>query len=394
MKHSLALLLLAISLTSIAQINYEEGYFVDNNNKRTSCLIKNEDWLRNPVSLEYKLNSSADPLTIQLKDLKEFQVASNKYVRATVKMDTSSQITKTLTSSRKPLWKEKDVLLKVLVEGKGDLFMLDQKDLVLFFFRVDSASIEQLEYKSYLTRDNHGDISVTINKNLTYINQLKSQVSCGEEFSKVAQNKMRYEKEFLTNYFIRYNKCSGSALNTFKPDKNLRRFHLRITPGMDFSAAKIQYTTAPDNDFPARETRMRIGLEAEFILPFNKNKWGLFIEPTYQSYESKSPVVIHYRSLEIPFGLRHYLYLNENARLFLNAAVVFDIPMEYSAELTRSILLEAEFFKINLAGGVGFNYKKFSIEGRYYSFRTGLDNRYGYHFDFVKSSIILGYRLF
>ena len=43
-----ALIFLLIAKCSFGQIRYENGYYIDNNNRRTECLIKNVDWGNNP----------------------------------------------------------------------------------------------------------------------------------------------------------------------------------------------------------------------------------------------------------------------------------------------------------------------------------------------------------
>ena len=43
-------------LQSYSQVNYEKAYFIDNDNVRTECFIKNKDLYNNPNTFEYKLN--------------------------------------------------------------------------------------------------------------------------------------------------------------------------------------------------------------------------------------------------------------------------------------------------------------------------------------------------
>jgi len=386
-------LFLLISFNGFAQISYVEGYFIDNNNNKVVCLIKNEDWLRTPESITYKRNATDEPATLKKTEMREFSVLHNKYVRALVKMDTSSQSNKNLTMTRKPLWSNRDVLLKVLVEGKAKLYYYDNKDLVLFFFSVDSSGIEQLEYKSYMSTDRASD-QLKVVKNLTYINQLKTQVSCGTEFSKISTSKMKYTRDFLMDYFERYNTCSGGENIIHKRSTvQSKMFHLKVTPGIDFSAAKVESVNPPDQEFPSRQPNFRIGVEAEFILPFNNNKWSLTIEPTYQQYQNDLAVPITYKSIELPLGLRHYFYLNKDLRLFINGAFVVDLPLEHTAEFSN-FTLDTKRPKVNFAFGLGLNYKRLTLEGRYYTIRTGLDSTGSYHFDFTKASVIFGYRLF
>lgn len=38
-------------------------------------------------------------------------------------------------------------------------------------------------------------------------------------------------------------------------------------------------------------TSFRFGLEAEFVMGFNNNKWAFLLEPTYQQFESEGMFV-------------------------------------------------------------------------------------------------------
>ena len=56
-----ALIFLLIAKCSFGQIRYENGYYIDNNNRRTECLIKNVDWGNNPKGFIFKKGNSSIP---------------------------------------------------------------------------------------------------------------------------------------------------------------------------------------------------------------------------------------------------------------------------------------------------------------------------------------------
>jgi hypothetical protein len=58
---------------------------------------------------------------------------------------------------------------------------------------------------------------------------------------------------------------------------------------MNFSSFEMvnDYYSGSGNAKFDNKISFRIGLEAEFILPFNKNKWAVFAEPTYQYYKTE-----------------------------------------------------------------------------------------------------------
>jgi len=393
----LVILFLFVSFTSFAQINFEAGYFVDLTDKRTECLIKNEGWLRSPSSIKYKISSTSEPITLDIAELKEFSVSNARYICATAKMDTSSQKVRSLTSSRTPRWATKHIALKTLIEGKANLYLYDNGELRLFFFSVDNSPIEQLEYKLYNMVDKKDNNMQKVVTNLNYINQLQTRLSCGKEISKVATHKMKYNENFLVGYFRQFNTCSGTESTSYLSDKkkNRQAFNLKLTPGVDFSTSRVQPVyLVIEKEYPGREASFRMGAEAQLILPFNKNKWAIWIEPTYQSYKTKSPRAIEYSSIEIPVGLKHHFFLNRDFKLFLGAACVFDFPIKYLAYGYSSTPVESNRTKVNFAAGVGIEYKRFSVEGRFYSTRAGYDDSQAYGIDFKKNSVILGYRVF
>ena len=118
----------------------------------------------------------------------------------------------------------------------------------------------------------------------------------------------------------------------------------------------------------------KYGAEIEYVSPFNRNKWAIYLELTHQTYKYKSTVTEHsssgvlfentykYDSSVNQFlpniGLRHYMYLNNNSSVFIGASLFSSY-------------------------GVGYSYqKKFNIEFR----RSSIG--------FAKYSAILGYTLF
>ena len=54
MKSLTVIMLLFLIVTeSFGQIKYEKGYFINNENKKIECLIKNKDWKNNPSEFSY-----------------------------------------------------------------------------------------------------------------------------------------------------------------------------------------------------------------------------------------------------------------------------------------------------------------------------------------------------
>jgi len=211
---------------------------------------------------------------------------------------------------------------------------------------------------------------------------------------------------------MRYNNCHDQAVENFDRKEKRDAFHLSIRPGVHFSTLTTDNAVSNYRDIKLKnQLGFRLGIEAEFVLPFNKNKWALAIEPTYQRYAPEKtiddPTVTggtrtfapNYNSIEIPLSVRHYLFLNDNSKFFLNASIIPDLALNSSIEFKRadgSVLDELEMNSdISFGFGVGYTYaNRFAIECRYTTSRDVLTQFVAWDSSYNGVSFILGYSLF
>lgn len=401
-KISLITGLLAVGI-SYAQIKFEKGYIINNSGEKTEVLIKNSDWKYNPTEFEYKSEEGSEIKKESIKNIKEFGIAGNsRYVRKKVMIDISSSSLSEMPDTKAPDFKEETLFLKYLVDGKATLLYYDNGIVKRAFYSLNGSEPQQLIYKPYYISES------TIAYNEDFKKQIAENLNCGIDGKLLDHTE--YKEKSLTRIFVLYNQCSGGEIVKYDEEKKNRDlFNLTIRPGINFSSFNMAYGTGNptyERDF-GNKTSFRIGLEAEFILPFNKNKWAIFVEPTYQSYKSeteqivdtgsyleyKSKSSIDYKSIEIPFGVRHYFFLNNDSKIFINAGYLVDIKMNSTlTQDQRSITLESGS---NFIFGAGFKYKnRFSAEARIGTARTLLRNYVYLDSDYKTASIILGYTLF
>jgi len=137
-----------------SQISFEKGYFIDNLNEKTECLIKNIAWKNNPTELEYKLSENGQVNVKTIRYVKEFGIYDkSKYTRYQVDIDRSSTALSNLSTDRRPEFKEERLFLKVLVEGDATLFLYEDGSLRRFFYSFENSEVEQLVYKNYKSAD-------------------------------------------------------------------------------------------------------------------------------------------------------------------------------------------------------------------------------------------------
>jgi len=109
--------------------------------------------------------------------------------------------------------------------------------------------------------------------------------------------------------------------------------------------------------------------------------------------------IVDYNSIEIPIGLRHYFFLNQNSNIFTNIAYVFDLNLNSSIDFKRADDSNLRSLEIetqnNLAFGIGYKFNhKYSMEMRYQTSRKVLINYASWNSDYKTLSIIFGYSIF
>ena len=391
---------------SYSQVLFENGYFINENNQKINCLIENQDWKSNPIGFKYKLDENQNILAADIKTIKEFGVTGQtKFVRALVKIDRSANKMESISKEKNPEFNEEKLFLKVLIEGKATLYLYDEVNLRRFFYKNNDSEIKQLVYKVYSV-DNYN-----LAKNNYFREQLFIDFKC-ESISQKEYENLAYEKKDLEKFFIKYNKCNDPSFVSYESKEKKDLFNLTIRPRLNNSSLSTNNNTSETFDLKFdSKTNVSLGIEAEFILPFNKNKWAILFEPTYQYYKTEKTKEttaflggeifgkVDYKSIELPIGIRHYFFLNNDFKIFLNASFVYDFSSNSKIKFTRNDGSEINSFDIKSNAGLGFGAgcklkDKYSVELRYLTARNLLSNYVNWSSSFTTASLILGYSFF
>ena len=388
----LAFALVIIAQSCFAQIKFEPGYFISNGT-RTSCLIKNVDWKNNPTQFEYKMGSTANTEKGSIENVTEFGISKySRYIRYTVDIDQSPEDVSKLSENKDPEFIKQTVYLKALTEGKASLYKYESGDLVRYFFNLDSLQPFQLIHKPYRADQTH------IGENDAYKNQLSPLLTC-TDITITDLEKLEYKDPELEKIISRFNSCDNSESISYNQKTKKDLFNLNVRPGLNItSLTTINDVLVSGNyDFGTKAT-FRLGLEAEIIMPFQRNKWALIAEPVYQYYKASIPegnrvYKADYKSLEINAGIRHYFFLNDLSKIFLNATLILDYPFNSTVNAGTTDLEVAK--SLNSSFGAGYKFKDhFSAELKY-QFKRELFNNYVSWFSEYKTiSVVFGYTLF
>ena len=413
MKSKLSLLLLLATLSVFAQTKFKKGYFIDNSGQKTDCLIRDVDWKYNPTQFEYKISENDAVRIAGIENVKEFNIIDiANYIKADVDIDISQDNINYISQKKEPIFIKKTLFLKFLIEGTNNLYSYESNEYPLrLFYNNQKAPLQQLVYKKYFQEDNKTDVF----NNENFKRQLFTNVTCKSISQKTIEN-LEYDKSDLSNYFIKVNACMGDTVSKRKSIDNVTKVNFKPVISFNNGSFILDYkygTFAGKNDFGNKNT-FGVGLEVEFVLPYNHFSWSVILEPSYIN-PYKSEINIHkfnhtypdYRVraiinyFQLPIIGRKYIYLNKNNKLFLNIGFNFNILLNSSKIITERND-GTELDKVNLKGtipnlvfGVGYQYKKLNIEYRYYT-TTNLNPaaRDSDSYNYKKNTISLKYLLF
>ena len=402
MKKSL-LILLAFAIQFIsAQIKFEKGYLITNDGERKEVLIKNKDWLNNPTEFNYKFTESSEELIGNTANVKEFQVYGyDKLVRYKGKIDASANNLQNLSNKEEPEWTEKEVFLYEIGSGKKKLYSFYEYNNGKFFYADENGEITPLIFKEYMPNNTN-----SVYTNETYKNQLKKLFADDAAVLKSVE-KTEYEKEKLVKLFNQYNNISTDK-NKEKFEKRKRtNLNLYVKPGLNMM--KLNFYGPSSNsttDAEFNKTAFKFGVELEHVLPFNKGKWALLVEPTYNSINGQdksdngvADIKVKYSYIEFNLGAKHYMHINPTSKVFLSAR----IPL-FSAVASRSSLdytsdyfekaIDLQKVSSNFIFSAGYLYKnKFLVELSY-AMKRSISTDDNWSSKLNVTTISLGYNLF
>ena len=301
----------------------------------------------------------------------------------------------------------------MLFEGKTTLYRYEDRDLVRFFYKPNDKDIEQLIYKRYIVKKLSTNSPNSLMEEHAYENnyykQQVVQVLDGSQFSDNDIQNLRYTQRNLIKVFEKYNdKEIESKDYKSRSSTPSGRYRLAIKSGLNVSELSI-FTGGKEISYSSK-VNVRLGAELEMVLPFNRNKWSVFIEPTYLQYNASNNKSIeefgltlansevNYHSIEVPLGIKYYMFLNEKSKFFVNGAVTFDHAFDsnivFYNEREEVATLDMAT-GMNFAIGGGYFYKdRLSLEVRAYTHRRLLSEHLRWTTNYSVYSLVFGVRLF
>ncbi len=420
MKNAFYAILLCSFMNLSAQIHFEKGYFISNDLKRTECFIRNVDWLNNPTNFEYKLAADAkETQTGDIESVLEFGVyEEDKYKRFTVNIEKSGDDLRYVSTNKNPVWVKETLFLKVLVEGEASLYQYVNDNIFKYFYQTKTVPLNQLIAIKYISNervsDNINSYSDGLKTNNYFRQQLYNDVKC-DDMSLSNFEKIGYNRGDLIQHFTKFNSCQGKANSTYAVQKEKGKLNFKVAASMNMVSVAITDGSEHFNrSTDIKKSIVGFGAEAEYVLPFNKNKWSLILAPNYLSFsadktyvkndgfgETGVEVINHvdmkYGYFEVPLGMRHYMFLNPKSRIFINVSYAIyidkgDIKFTQTGSIDEAYDLKSKGGSIDF--GLGYSYdNRINVELKT-DFKRGIINSTSYGVDYSSIGLQLSYRIF
>lgn len=371
-----SLFMLILTTKFNAQTKFENGYFTNLNGEKVNCLIRNTSWNDSPVKVSYKLSQSGDVKSFDSDGVKNFGVGNEvRYIAVDTEIPNTYRKPDELDNDPVPVMTKKRVFIKQILVGTASLFQYRGNNQEIYFYKFKESNPIVLNYKKYIsTKDNK------VRENNIYKRQLSKDLLCG---SSQAIQKVEYTSKSLISFFRDYNQC----VNPNGIDDSQIIVRKKVKTNFKLIAGIQQYGFTFERNFRTLDfgdkSVPKFGAELEGILPFNNNKWGVFLSLDYSSYSSdivspSSNAVTYSMKLNrlgTVLGGRHYMFLNDKSSIFLEAGVAFD--KDFNSKIDEFI--QNQFFDDDQFNMLEFNFG--GVAGIGYSYNQHVALRLNYYLD-------------
>ena len=240
----------------------------------------------------------------------------------------------------------------MLIEGEATLYEYRDGDIFRYFYTLNHLPIEQLVYKKYFKEETTLKNKFEENKSYTKFasnKDFQKQLWTNLHIENVTMDKIlkkEYNRKDLTNYFIEYNTSKKSNFTDYKSREAIGTVNFKLIAGVDKSGLEDYENSQEKIEYVANKYFPKYGAEIEYISSYNRNKWSVFVDLTYQSYKYDLTVTnltssyaffenTHKYSFSeswysVNAGLRYYMYLNDNSSIFIDVAFGSRLGLGYS----------------------------------------------------------------
>jgi len=192
-----------------AQSNYLPGYIIKSEGETVRGFIDFQEWRINPKKIRFKTNESEKSTVMTAETMKGFGIDNKEsYVLRAVDVNIAPIKLTALTTSREPIFEKKTVFLRVLVDGKANLYFLyDAVGKEHYFIEKNDLPAEELIYTEYFKMVKGKRIAAPFDQ---YKGQLNKTLSNCDKLFPLLKD-AEYKRIDLMSIFETYNTCDSAS---------------------------------------------------------------------------------------------------------------------------------------------------------------------------------------
>lgn len=387
---------LFLALSGLSQQNYLPGSIQKINGDTVHGFINYLNSEKNPLNVYFKIDLNREPDIISPREIKSFIVGNEIYRTATVKLNDGFYKTADLGYSPEISLRTETVFLQTLVQGSKSLYYFrDSEGREQFFVELDSQ-FELLIYHKYLKDLNksvNSSNSTSITEDKRFVGQLSYYLKdCPEIQTELKY--VRYNKQSLVKLFRKYYDCMNTVAE-FEKKSDETKADFGVFAGYSLTKLRFEgyedyYDEIANADFPAAGN-VSFGIFLNKKLSRNLGRFSLHNELLFSAYKTEASYtdVVNenrYEENYITFGgvfikinnmLQYSIPVKEislTTRLGIsngwniketNENFVKSVFYATTTTETKNAIEDTRIYAIGIMGGIGANFKRFSLDVRY-----------------------------
>ncbi|MFD1188612.1 hypothetical protein, partial [Pontibacter rugosus] len=319
--------LIFFNLNAFSQSNFQKGYYINFNGDSTTAFIKNEDWKRNPKTIEVKNSlesTSSEKLTTKQVQAFGF-INGDLYHTFAVDVDMSPTSLNQIRTDAAPSIIRDTVMLRTLVKGEVNLYVLTDKESKTHFY-IGKGAEEPKELLNQKVKRST-ETGVAFHTLEIYKGLLSVYLGgCGDLQAKI--QKTPFQQNAIKDLVSTYNACIAPATENFSAKKEKVFLKVGVVAGYSFYTYKFSDATSFEGvsgaDFTGNSATAGVALN--LVLPRNHGRWTIANEIMWKPYTASSSYekkesANKYESATTEFKLT-YLGINNMIRYSMGTGVM------------------------------------------------------------------------
>lgn len=285
MKNYYCFAFLLTSIFVFSQKTFSPAYYIDQNNIKKEGFIEDTNPYNSPTKINFKTSVDTQSSEVTIENIKEYKINTDyKFIKYKVDYDYDQIINKDELSifGVEPNLKQKEILLKLLVEGKVSLYKAIIDDTVFFYVKDENDINPKLLIHRKYNLDNSIKENNGFRKEL--FEKMKSEKFIAKDFLNI-----NYEEKELLSLFRRFNVNDNSLVEqNVDLKRGQNKFYYKVFGGLSLFHVTFTYNNFYDLESSNSFTNPTIGFEFSNVLGINSYRSEIFGRLFYQKVSIQS----------------------------------------------------------------------------------------------------------